>query len=630
MTNSVSSYLSISSFRADNRPAASAWPSGLPILVTDKGAAPGTFEVSNGTSWSHYIPLPGQLFRCTKATLPAAASWPLGLPIYVTDVGAAGSIYFSNGVRMEPAATAGRYNNIIAFVGDSQTQHGSYFCGGDTIPDYTSVFYLSQNFPNITSAYIRYAAVDGRCPTGSGSLTYIAGTMVWTAPGDTPGTPIDVTAGGFFYIPSGTANRGIILGLKPNTAPFSVKTDTVTVSGTLTATKAVTYGHAGWVEALLGTVLEDVYNYGISGDTSTGVLSRLPQVLASRAKIIVLMIGINDIDGTNATTAAATLATLLTNLLDETTGICAQIINSGKFLVLGTIAAGTDATTYKAAAVYEANFAIKQFAQKFGIDVFDCYAQTVDPVSSTAAHISDRLTSDNLHINAKGGFLIANREIVPILQKMVPQNRKRVSSALLYDATLSPRGNRFIRGKFLGTAGTLNTGVTGTVPTGVTLVRGNGTTTTCVSTAPQDGSPVARADKVPGNWWRLVITGNTGDYWQIYGSAFMTAGNFVAGDIVQATADVVISGTGIVGISSTFVHNNPSTSIKLLEYEGGDATNIMSDLGGDTAVLKLSSRKYKIPAGSPGNFQMSMDIQVNTGGTATILLQDWCIEKVTS
>jgi lysophospholipase L1-like esterase len=40
---------------------------------------------------------------------------------------------------------------------------------------------------------------------------------------------------------------------------------------------------------------EDIANYGISGDTVDGVLARAPSILASRAKKVLVMIGINDL-----------------------------------------------------------------------------------------------------------------------------------------------------------------------------------------------------------------------------------------------------------------------------------------------------------------------------------------------
>ena len=39
----------------------------------------------------------------------------------------------------------------------------------------------------------------------------------------------------------------------------------------------------------------DIANYGISGDTVDGVVARVPSILASRAKKVFVMIGINDL-----------------------------------------------------------------------------------------------------------------------------------------------------------------------------------------------------------------------------------------------------------------------------------------------------------------------------------------------
>ncbi len=562
--------------------------------------------------------------------LPRPETWPENTPILISDSGLPSkTLFFSNGNNFTNSGQSSNYcyKKKLAFVGDSQTQRGSYYLG-NVIPDNVAVYYLSVTFTNITNNFIRNAAVDSRAGTGTGSLTWTPSTtsLTWTAPGDTAGTPVDVTGGGYFYIPSGSANKGIIVGLNIVSAPATTQTDSVSVSGNPTSARSIATGYAGWVEALSKVAFDDVYNFGISGDTSSGLVLRLHQIINSDANFVVLMIGTNDIDGTSAATAASTLATLKTNLLGD---IIPRLVGSGKTLLVGTIPAGSAASANKAQAIMEANTFITQYCQNNGIDCFDCYAQTVNPVSSSAAHITDRLASDNLHINSKGAYSIAKNEIIPILNKFIPTVKNRLGSALLYDATVAKSGNLFIRGMFLGVAGTLNTGITGTVPTGVTLVRGSGTTVTCVSTAPEDGSPIARTDGIPGNWWRMVITGNTGDYLQAYGSAFMTAGNFAAGDIVEAFAEIQMSGTGIYGVSLSFNHATPTTTVPLFLYEATDASNIMADLNGDTVSMIVRSNKYQIPSGAT-NFQMVLTMQVNTGGTATIDTQRWFLRKVIS
>jgi lysophospholipase L1-like esterase len=57
---------------------------------------------------------------------------------------------------------------------------------------------------------------------------------------------------------------------------------------------------------------EDIANYGISGDTVGGVLARVPSILASHAKKVLVMIGINDLrDGQSVSSIVPTYLTLV-------------------------------------------------------------------------------------------------------------------------------------------------------------------------------------------------------------------------------------------------------------------------------------------------------------------------------
>ncbi len=57
---------------------------------------------------------------------------------------------------------------------------------------------------------------------------------------------------------------------------------------------------------------EDIANYGISGDTVDGVLARAPSILASHAKKVLVMIGINDLrNGQSVSSIIPTYRTLV-------------------------------------------------------------------------------------------------------------------------------------------------------------------------------------------------------------------------------------------------------------------------------------------------------------------------------
>ncbi|MBD3609380.1 MAG: hypothetical protein HUJ30_02420 [Gammaproteobacteria bacterium] len=69
------------------------------------------------------------------------------------------------------------------------------------------------------------------CPLGNGTLafTLTGTTLQWTAQGDTAGTATDVSAGGTFVLPSGTAGYDLTVTVVPGSLPGANQSDTINV-----------------------------------------------------------------------------------------------------------------------------------------------------------------------------------------------------------------------------------------------------------------------------------------------------------------------------------------------------------------------------------------------------------------
>lgn len=93
--------------------------------------------------------------------------------------------------------------------------------------------YYSYNPPTLTN--ITGVAVDdisGNCGAGNATLAYnnAAKTLVFTAPGDTPGSAVNVEAGGAVELYSGTADKYAVATVTSGSLPAMDKSDTFPVS----------------------------------------------------------------------------------------------------------------------------------------------------------------------------------------------------------------------------------------------------------------------------------------------------------------------------------------------------------------------------------------------------------------
>lgn len=153
-----------------------------------------------------------------------------------------------------------------------------------------------------------------------------------------------------------------------------------------------------WADMLPGI---SVYNRGISRDTTIGLLRRLPQIVALKPAVVVLMIGVNDIRTLNP--AVADVAARYKQIIDTLTP-------TSHVIALSTLlTAEDDAATVNP----------KVFALDKAIAVMctgSCTYLDLNRTLTSAGRLRAEVTPDGLHLNALGYRLIADA-LAPLVRQ---------------------------------------------------------------------------------------------------------------------------------------------------------------------------------------------------------------------
>lgn len=95
---------------------------------------------------------------------------------------------------------------------------------------------VTQQPTNVTGVTVHYAQSAAGAGNGTLAFTFIGKTLTWTDNAGTPGTPVDVTAGGRFTIPAGVASHGLVVDVGAAALPGANQSDSdIAVSATLKA-----------------------------------------------------------------------------------------------------------------------------------------------------------------------------------------------------------------------------------------------------------------------------------------------------------------------------------------------------------------------------------------------------------
>jgi lysophospholipase L1-like esterase len=329
--------------------------------------------------------------------------------------------------------------------------------------------------------------------------------------------------------------------------------------------------------ALSGHRLTAVYDFGVSGDTSTQALARLPAALATRPAFLQITLGVNDIGG------GSTDATPYANIVTMARAALAQ----GTRPIISIDTGSSAFTTTQIGYLNDLNQRLRQFvAATPGAVLFDPSDTVLQHANSGTIAWKTGYSNEGLHANLLGSYWegVAYAQLIQYLIPALPtqstvatESRGFGSSALLGNAMF-----------YNATGGTLGTGATGTVPNGFT-VTATGAATVTVSTGASTTTDITGAAE--GNEVTLAVTCTSAATptapQSVYVQAGMTATDFTGGTTqAQAGAEVsVASGaTGLAGVTTYMNIASANGTNVVYDMLPDVGTNYGTIPGGYTAV----------------------------------------------
>ena len=469
------------------------------------------------------------------------AAWLAALTLCVPQFAAAQSV--GGGIDNRPQASilASSSAPVIAFLGDSITQRGTFINNQFTVggtPQAGDVLTLVATSPTLPGSpvTVTFTMTDTSGTTGATGLkAAILANANLAAAG--------IAASSAAAIVTVTQNTATTA-----TANFPRATYVSSVTGAGATTTLVNtannrnynaIGYATWAR-LLSNIRgwsPLTYNFGVSGYTTAQMLSTMPQMLALRPDVCVIMAGRNDAQ-TGVTpgpdTTPGTTEYNLRIMYDEAQAANCIVI---AVKVLSQTFAEWPAASNELFALQINNWIEAQKTFRKGFYVIDCGNVYDDPTNTT--HWIPRTNyidaGDTTHPTTWGAYQIGNL-IAATINAIWPNWRLPIMNVDdVYDAVNEPYGNLLPQPMFTGTGGTGCTGqCSGNLATGWAAQVANvlGSTialskTTWPTTGQAGGGQGAQTVAVSG-----TANGSNGRF-QL--DTVMTAANFNAGDIVECS-----------------------------------------------------------------------------------------------
>jgi lysophospholipase L1-like esterase len=483
---------------------------------------------------------------------------------------------------------------------------------------YTPYGVPTLSLPSIGATFVRLASNDPACPTGAGTLRYynVTKEFSWQAFGQSEGARVAAPTAGFYKLESSAAGAALYIAIADTPRPVANVSDTVTIAASRLHYTLDIKGFFAAAFAELNYPFDLIYNYGISGITATDVAAMEWQWGQVWSDVTVINAG------TNETSTIAIATTALTAMRSI---IMSRIAMGSQVIVVGLFPADGSTTTVAGAKAW---FQVQLAALCTELDVtfVDALPYVSDP-SSTSGAWATTYSEDGLHPSVTGALQIARRALTPALTKFVQSRAAgQEDSGISWDSSLAPYGNTLTNGRLTGTAGAKGSRVTGTVPTSWNVSPTSGSVIACACTAPDDGSPVARTDGKPGNWFQLVIN-NTGgvlnETIRAEHTSYIAADRYAVGDYMVAECDLEISGSGFksVTIAGAILPNHSQYAFI------SQASALAGTYNGQTVAVRVRSRPMKLVE-TPTNGNLSLTVVMQANGVGTVKLARVSYHKV--
>ena len=452
------------------------------------------------------------------------------------------------------------------------------------------------------------------------------------------------------------AYAGGALAPKPRVAILG---DSITAQNVLTATGSVqtsARGYWTWADILTGKrftfdPIND--NYGLAGDALVayssypGIPSRVANIIASGARICVVLAGSNDI-AIAGTSHAAMIAAMRDSVLLplQQAGIVPIVLT---VLPRGATGGG-GLTSAQTKQLYRFNRWLMELghgradlmgALLYPPIVVDVTPYLLDNTSSVANPVTFMMLSDYTHPTQRAAYIVG-RELAAVLNRIYPPRANAWASALdMYDATYNPSGSRAVQsgtnnvGTFAWTGGSLTTNA-GLTPSGVLAFglsafrsRGSSTATMALSKEnPRTDGPVTGERQ-----FVEVSISSTGDpSFETYTLQLGSNVSVTAGEqfYLQVNYELMTVPQGLLGVEAR------------LYTGGGGVDQTVSDGMIDTAVAQapiyeeVHSGVLKTPiltvavSNTAMNIQLNLHMKAANSSTAKIAWSDMQIVPVGS
>ena len=159
---------------------------------------------------------------------------------------------------------------------------------------------------------------------------------------------------------------------------------------------------AEWHE-LIGR--DDIYNRGIAGDFTDGILARLDAILQSQPKQLFLMIGVNDLLFHPPSYPIGNLEKIIQQIRTQSPDT--------ELIIQSLLPVNNDVrnTRVDNQAIAQVNTALQVFAKQFGVQ----YLDLASAMSNERGQLKANLTKDGIHLDAEG-YTIWKNALLPILK----------------------------------------------------------------------------------------------------------------------------------------------------------------------------------------------------------------------
>lgn len=310
----------------------------------------------------------------------------------------------------------------------------------------------------------------------------------------------------------------------PGGSEYAVLGDSITAAGR--SSNATTYrseprGYSAWADILSGKrgLLEFDNNFGVSGDRTSQIAVRVPNVIATGSKMCVVL------GGTNDATDLIPASTVIANL----DGIYNSLIAAGLVVIgIPILPRGGAATltSPQLAIVNQVNAWIRGQISRPMFRLADPVPDIEDTV--TGGYVPKAgMMHDGLHPSAKGAYYVG-LSVSSVIRSLFSE-----------DPSLDNPGDLLRNPLFLGTAGT-KTGLTGDVADGWAVTAANAGGATVVASKHVDDDGVT--------WQRFTFSGSySGSVRFVAMTRNVTAGEFLSGDRQTIWTRVRVS-PSLVGI----------------------------------------------------------------------------------